>query len=116
MWRLGGPKVNSPAPFAAGERAAKAARRAKARATLAVDLSAIKIEKGVVYQPPASRASQWNALFEQMEDIEDSFAISLQAKHALAHAAAQYRKKFAGHFRFSIRNVSETHCRIWRKA
>lgn len=38
VWRLGGPKVSSPAPFAAGERAAKSARLAKMRATLAVDL------------------------------------------------------------------------------
>jgi AraC-like DNA-binding protein len=114
VWRLGGPKASAPHPFQAGERAAKSARLAKTRATLAIDLSQIKIEKGVVYQAPVKRSEQWNSLFGAM-DIEDSFAMPLQGKHALARAAAQYKTENPG-FRFSIRIMSAEECRIWRKA
>lgn len=114
IWRLGGPKTNSPHPFQAGERAAKSARLTKTRATLAIDLSQIKIEKGIVYQPRVKRSAQWGALFSTM-DIEDSFAMPMQGKQALARAAAEYKKDNPG-FRFSIRIMSTEECRIWRKA
>lgn len=116
VYRYGGATTSTPAPFAAGERAAKMARQAKLRETRSVDLSSIKIEKGIPYSPPEKRGEQWKALFERMADVDDSFEIPLVAKHALLHAANTYRKTYVPTFRYLVRNVSETHCRIWRKA
>jgi AraC-like DNA-binding protein len=113
VWRLGGPTANAPHPFADGQRAARSQRVARSRATLAIDLSTIKIEKGVVYRPRVKRTDQWKALFAQME-LEDSFAMPMQGKQALARAAADYKKHNPG-FRYSIRNTSADECRIWRK-
>lgn len=114
VWRLGGPKASTPHPFQAGARAAKAARAAKMRATLAIDLSKITIEKGVIFQPSTRRLDQWTALFRRME-VEDSFAMPLHGKNALAKAATDYKKDNPG-FSFSIRKISDDECRIWRKA
>lgn len=116
VYRFGGANTTAPGPFAAGERASKTARMAKLRETRAVDLSKVMIEKGVPYVPPLKRGDQWNSLFEQMVDLEDSFEIPLAAKHALLHAANTYRKTRSSTFRYIVRNVSETHCRIWRTA
>lgn len=116
IWRIGGPKVTSPAPFAAAERAAKAAKRARRRAALAVDLKTIQVEKNVPLHEPERRMDLWNQLFRQMTDINDSFAVPADAHTALCHAAQAYRKEIAPDVRFTIRKINEDETRIWRVA
>jgi len=114
VWRLGSHKTKS--PFAPAQAAAKAARRARTQATLAIDLSSIRVEKGVVYQTPPKRSDQWTRLFNDMADIDDSFAVPIAGRGALSHAAAAYRKEVNPSFRFAIKRVSDSEVRIWRKA
>jgi len=115
IWRYAGPPVQgSPHPFAAGARIAKATRAMKARETMQIDLTSIRIEKDVDYAPPERRGEQWKRLFDQMVDTGDSFAFPLEGKQALSRAASDYRKDNPS-FRFSIRIVSKEQCRIWRK-
>jgi hypothetical protein len=115
VWTLGSAKARSKTPFGAAEFASKTARRVKMQATLAIDLAAIRIEKGLVYQPPARRSGLWNRLFEQMTEVGDSFAMPIAGRNALAKAAADYKQANTS-FKFAIHRVSDTEVRIWRAA
>ena len=109
VWRLRAQSKGSfPRPFASS---VAAARRA-VRSHQLIDISAFIIEKGVPLIEPMKRINQWSRLFDRME-LGDSFQVPNEARMALAHAQAKYRKTKTG-VMFAIRKVSESHSRIWR--
>jgi hypothetical protein len=112
VWRLRYRGARFPAPFTGTLAAARKAVRAKRHAL--IDISGFKIEKGIPLIEPVKRVNQWNKLFDGME-TGDSVLVPNEARMALAHAQAKYRKT-ATHVVFAIRKVNETHTRMWRTA
>ncbi len=112
VWRLVQPKAKFPQPFTSSLMAAK--RAARARRNALIDISSFVIEKDIPLVEPLRRENQWNNLFSQMIP-GDSVKVPNEARMALAHAQAKYRKT-ATNVTFAIRKISDTHTRIWRTA
>ena len=111
VWRLRAQSRGSfPRPFSSS---VAAARRA-VRSHQLIDISAFVIEKDVPLIEPMKRVNQWGQLFDRMEP-GDSFQVPNEARQALAHAQAKYRKTRLD-VGFAIRRVNESHTRIWRTA
>lgn len=80
-----------------------------------VDLRGVVIEKGIPLIEPFKRApAQWARLFDLMEP-GDSFVVPNDARAALSHAQANYRKVHTK-ITFAIRKLDDAQTRIWRTA
>lgn len=90
----------------------EAVKRNRARHIFKVDMTTVIIEKNVPVADSYVRRAAWPTIFEQME-VGDSFELPKAAKGAVGHATASYRKKNVG-WAFVLRQVSETHVRVWR--
>lgn len=103
-----------PAPFTPSLAAAARASRASRRTGTRLDLSTIKIEKGVPIPDPVRRRQQWEDIFAKMTP-GDSFVVPGFAHDALAHAKVEYQRRVPG-VRFTLRRIDETETRVWRSA
>lgn len=115
VWRLNFAKRGIPKPFAISLAEAKKARRAKRRPQVAIDFSALVIEKEIALVDNSRKgSSEWEKLLGRME-AGDSVLLPIEARDAAAHAYAAYRRKHPA-TRFSVRKVGTGNCRIWRLA
>ena len=93
----------------------EAVKRNRARNLFRLDVSAITIEKDIPVCDAYVRRAPWASIFDKME-VGDSFQLPKAGKASAAHAVSSYRKKGHDAVRFALRQVSETHIRIWRTA
>ena len=113
VWRLNFTRTGVPKPFALSVGAAKKAVRAQRRPPVSIDFDALVIEEGIplVVNVPQKRG-QWDRVFGKMRP-GDSFQLALEAREAVAHAQANYRKLHPS-TRFTIRKTGPEHVRVWR--
>lgn len=115
VWRLNFTKRGIPKPFAISLAEAKKARRAARKPAVAIDFSALVIEKEIALVDNTRKgSSEWEKLLDRMEE-GDSVLLPIEARDAAAHAYAAYRRKYPA-TRFSVRKVGQDKCRIWRLA
>lgn len=101
-----------PEPSTDRLRKAMAAGRRARRAATRIDLSKVKIERGVPIFKARPRSEEWAELFRRLSP-GDSFAVPSIAHDALSHAKCQFAKKEPS-WRFTIRKIDDDQTRIWR--
>jgi hypothetical protein len=115
VWRLNFSKRGIPKPFAISLAEAKKARRANRKPPVAIDFSALVIEKEIaLIENSRKGSSEWDKLLGRM-DTGDSVLLPIGARDAAAHAYAAFRRKHPA-TKFSVRKVGQENCRIWRLA
>lgn len=113
IFRLPPKRGAFPQPFTPSLK--EAVKRNRARNFFKLDVAAIVIEKDVPVADAYIRRAPWASIFDQMQ-VGDSFQLPRAGKMAAAHATAAYRKNGHEAVRFALRQVSETHLRVWRLA
>jgi hypothetical protein len=92
-----------------------AAARAGASKLPPLDLDCLVIEKGVpVPELQHARSLRYAAKFEQME-VGDSMLVPKAYAKSVIQAAQAWGKKNGGR-KFMVREITEEHSRVWRKA
>lgn len=91
----------------------EAVKRNRARNLFRLDVSAVTIEKDIPIADSYVRRAPWASIFDRME-VGDSFQLPKAGKMAVSHAFSAYRKNGHQAVRFALRQISDTHVRVWR--